>query len=254
MTNWLTGCPVDRLTDWLTDWLADWLAEWLTDWLTDWLTGWPTNWLTDWLADWLTDWLTDRLTDWLTDWQARWQAGWLINWIYNIVSYWESDKLTYSEMLNDYRPNLPVHTLGFLIGGLRARTIPWFFGHFWKCPHAKIQLLLNTFKNGRKIKGSFLLWAFQLIYCLSICLFLSQRINIVFHFWGGLWNWKGQSLIRKNVHASFNLKENAYHCITWFRCTIGILLHWGCCESKLSKLGNCLLFLSLYVFLFKGWL
>ena len=29
-------------------------------------------------------------------------------------------------------------------------------------PHAKIQLLLNTFKNGRKIKGSFLLWAFQL--------------------------------------------------------------------------------------------
>ena len=207
MTNWLTGCPVDRLTDWLTDWLADWLAEWLADWLTDWLTGWPTNWLTDWLADWLTGWLIGWLTDWLTDWQARWQAGWLINWIYNIVSYWESDKLTYSEMLNDYRPNLPVHTLGF--------------------------------------------W---LIYCLSICLFLSQRINIVFHFWGGLWNWKGQSLIRKNVHASFNLKENAYHCITWFRCTIGILLHWGCCESKLSKLGNCLLFLSLYVFLFKGWL
>ena len=30
-------------------------------------------------------------------------------------------------------------------------------------PHAKIQLLLNTFKNGRKIKGSFLLWAFQLL-------------------------------------------------------------------------------------------
>ena len=48
-----------------------------------------------------------------------------------------------------------------IIGGLRERTIPWFFGHFWKCPHAKIQLLLNTFKNGRKIKGSFLLWALQ---------------------------------------------------------------------------------------------
>ena len=30
-------------------------------------------------------------------------------------------------------------------------------------PHAKIQLLLNTFKNGQKIKGLFLLWAFQLI-------------------------------------------------------------------------------------------
>ena len=29
-------------------------------------------------------------------------------------------------------------------------------------PHAKIQLLLNTFKNGRKIKGSFLLWAFHI--------------------------------------------------------------------------------------------
>ena len=49
------------------------------------------------------------------------------------------------------------------IGGLRARTIPWFFGHFLKCPHAKIQLLLNTFKNGWKIKGSFLLWALQLM-------------------------------------------------------------------------------------------
>ena len=38
-------------------------------------------------------------------------------------------------------------------------------------PHAKIQLLLNTFKNGRKIKGSFLLWAFQLY-------FLSQIMSI----------------------------------------------------------------------------
>ena len=28
----------------------------------------------------------------------------------------------------------------------------------------KLQLLLNTFKNGRKIKGSFLLWAFQMIH------------------------------------------------------------------------------------------
>ena len=29
--------------------------------------------------------------------------------------------------------------------------------------HAKIQLLLNTFKNGRKIKGSFFPWAFQFL-------------------------------------------------------------------------------------------
>ena len=35
-------------------------------------------------------------------------------------------------------------------------------------PHAKIQLLLNTFKNGRKIKGSFLLWAFHFFICISI--------------------------------------------------------------------------------------
>ena len=33
--------------------------------------------------------------------------------------------------------------------------------------HAKIQLLLNTFKNGRKIKGSFLPWAFQLTSSMS---------------------------------------------------------------------------------------
>ena len=31
-------------------------------------------------------------------------------------------------------------------------------------PHAKIQLLLNTFKNGRKNQGLFLLWAFQLLH------------------------------------------------------------------------------------------
>ena len=119
MTDRLTGRLTVWLTDWLTvwqtDWLVNWLVGWLDDQLTDWLADWLADWLTDWLTGWPTNWLTDWLADWLTDWQARWQAGWLINWIYNIVSYWESDKLTYSEMLNDYRPNLPVHALGFLI-------------------------------------------------------------------------------------------------------------------------------------------
>ena len=48
------------------------------------------------------------------------------------------------------------------IGGLRARTIPWFFGHFWKCSEVVEFWHVDTFKNGRKIKGSFLLWALQL--------------------------------------------------------------------------------------------
>ena len=115
LVNWLIGWLDDQLTDWLPGWQTDWLTGWLIGWLTGWLIGWLADQLTDWLTDWLTGWLIGWLTDWLTDWQARWQAGWLINWIYNIVSYWESDKLTYSEMLNDYRPNLPVHALGFLI-------------------------------------------------------------------------------------------------------------------------------------------
>ena len=49
------------------------------------------------------------------------------------------------------------------IGGLRARMIPWFFGHFWKCSEVVEFWHVDTFKNGRKIKGSFLLWALQLI-------------------------------------------------------------------------------------------
>ena len=48
-----------------------------------------------------------------------------------------------------------------LIGGLRARTIPWFLGHFWKCSEVVEFWHVDTFKNGRKIKGSFLLWALQ---------------------------------------------------------------------------------------------
>ena len=44
-------------------------------------------------------------------------------------------------------------------------------------PHAKIQLLLNTFKNGWKIKGSFLLWAFQLLPPLVKILFTLQHYH-----------------------------------------------------------------------------
>ena len=40
--------------------------------------------------------------------------------------------------------------------------IPWFFGHFWKCSEVVEFWHVDTFKNGRKIKGSFLLWALQL--------------------------------------------------------------------------------------------
>ena len=45
---------------------------------------------------------------------------------------------------------------------LRARTIPWFFGHFWKCSEVVEFWHVDWKINGRKFKGSFLLWAFQL--------------------------------------------------------------------------------------------
>ena len=48
---------------------------------------------------------------------------------------------------------------------LRARTIPWFFGHFWKCSEVVVENYFWTLsKNCWKIKGSFLLWAFQLLF------------------------------------------------------------------------------------------
>ena len=178
MTNWLTGCPVDRLTDWLTDWLTGWLIGWMTGWLI----GWLADRLTDWLTDWLTGWLIGWLTDWLTDWQARWQAGWLINWIYNIVSYWESDKLTYSEMLNDYRPNLPVHTLGFLIGGLRARTIPWFFGHFWKCSEVVDNYFWTLSKMAEKSRDRFCSEPFNWFIAFPFAYFCLKGSTLFFTF------------------------------------------------------------------------
>ena len=49
----------------------------------------------------------------------------------------------------------------------------------------------------------------ELIYCLSIRLFLSDRLNFIFHFWAGLGNWEGQSLTRKKyLHVPlFQFKE-----------------------------------------------
>ena len=64
-------------------------------------------------------------------------------------------------MTTDYQRNRKTGMI--LIGGLRARTIPWFFGHFWKCSEVVEFWHVDTFKNGWKIKGSFLLWALQLI-------------------------------------------------------------------------------------------
>ena len=44
----------------------------------------------------------------------------------------------------------------------QSKNDPLIFRPFLKVFRSSWQLLLNTFKNGRKIKGSFLLWAFQL--------------------------------------------------------------------------------------------
>ena len=45
----------------------------------------------------------------------------------------------------------------------QSKNDPLIFRPFLKVFRSSWQLLLNTFKNGWKIKGSFLLWAFQLI-------------------------------------------------------------------------------------------
>ena len=44
----------------------------------------------------------------------------------------------------------------------QSKNDPLIFRPFLKVFRSSCQLLLNTFKNGRKIKGSFLLWALQL--------------------------------------------------------------------------------------------
>lgn len=54
----------------------------------------------------------------------------------------------------------------------------------------------------------------ELIYCLSIRLFLSDRLNFIFHFWAGLGNWEGQSLTRKKYLQCTPLSIQRKMCIT----------------------------------------
>ena len=49
----------------------------------------------------------------------------------------------------------------------QSKNDPLIFRPFLKVFRSSWQLLLKTFKNGRKIKGSFLLWAFQLTFSLN---------------------------------------------------------------------------------------
>ena len=63
------------------------------------------------------------------------------------------------------------------IGGLRARTIPWFFSHFWKCSEVVEFWHVDTFKYGRKIKGLFLLWALQFMFNSWSHLSLTDRLQ-----------------------------------------------------------------------------
>ena len=54
-------------------------------------------------------------------------------------------------MTTDYQRNRKTGII--LIGGLRARTIPWFFCHFWKCSEVVEFWYVDTFKNGQKNQG-----------------------------------------------------------------------------------------------------
>ena len=84
--------------------------------------------------------------------------------------------------------------------------IPWFFGHFWKCSEVVEFWHVDTFKNGRKIKGSFLLWALQLY--TDACALLSMWLipcmsNLDFFF--SLYAYKDCSLHWSSVckHCSY---------------------------------------------------
>ena len=72
VTDWLAA---DGMTDYITDCVTDWmsnlqyqmLTNGATDWLTDCAIGYWTGWQNDWLSNWLTDWLTVQLGAWLAD-------------------------------------------------------------------------------------------------------------------------------------------------------------------------------------------
>ena len=187
----LTGWLVDPLTDRLTDWLAGWLTDyWLTDWLTDWLVGLLTDWLmTDWFASWLTGRLTDWLTDWLGDWLTDWLAGWLTAWLPDWLTDWLADWLT--DWLADWLTDWSTELITYWV---IEKVIEWLIILCW-------MITYWTYMN--------MYLGVELIYCLSIRLFLSDRLNFIFHFWAGLGNWEGQSLTRKKyLHVPlFQFKE-----------------------------------------------
>ena len=67
LTEWLTVCLKNWLTDFLTI-VINYLNNWKSDRLmNDCLTNWLTVLIPDTPTDWLTVWLTDLLTVWLTD-------------------------------------------------------------------------------------------------------------------------------------------------------------------------------------------
>ena len=218
-TDWLIGWLADRLTVWLADWLAgwlagrltgwlvdpltdrltDWLAGWLTDyWLTDGLTDWLVGLLTDWLmTDWFASWLAGRLTDWLTDWLTGWQTGWVTDWLIDWLAGWLADWLTdwLADWLTDWLADwLTDWSTEMITYWVIEKVIEWLIILCW-------MITYWTYMN--------MYLGVELIYCLSIRLFLSDRLNFIFHFWAGLGNWEGRSLTRKKyLHVLlFQFKE-----------------------------------------------
>ena len=84
-----------------------------------------------------------------------------------------STSLTYVPQTtpDKHKPRKLSNHLTFKIGRVlfnkwraQSKNDPLIFRPFLKVFRSSWQLLLNTFKNGRKIKGSFLLWTFQMIH------------------------------------------------------------------------------------------
>ena len=128
----------------------------------------------------------------------------------------------------------------------QSKNDPLIFRPFLKVFRSSWQLLLKTFKNGRKIKGSFLLWAFQFI-AVNIQS-KTEKIDQVgikdwssHDYWCGRWHklqtWcthppldKGSSLLFKNI---FHLLWIPKCFFLWFA-----LDSWGFGYGRCSRIGE----------------
>ena len=89
----------------------------------------------------------------------------------------------------------------------QSKNDPLIFRPFLKVFRSSCQLLLNTFKNGRKIKGSFLLWALQL--SMNFCFDFLQELLMVWEAISNIWK-----VVSSDIQTPWSwLKKTRLHLI-----------------------------------------